>query len=160
MSESGAPARPGGGHHPLESAEQTRRRRIVNAVVAVVLILIVVIGLVLFEQNKRDSLATERAQQLHDRLAAAGLAAPGTGVIRDALGRDGGLICQDPASPLIEARYRAAISNGASGPGNRPVIADLDTIAATELAIDTYCPDKLRAYLEQMSDLKLGETTK
>ncbi|GAB2715833.1 hypothetical protein [Nocardia thraciensis] len=144
----------------LETSEQTRRRRIVNAAVAVVLILIVVIGLALFEQNKRDSLATQRARDLHDRLVAAGLPAPGPDVIGDSLGRDGGLICQDPSSPLIRARYRAAMANGASGPGNRPVIADVDTIAATELAIDTYCPDKLRAYLEQMSDLKLGDTTK
>ncbi|MBB5913178.1 hypothetical protein BJY24_002045 [Nocardia transvalensis] len=147
------------GHH-LETAEQTRHRRIVNAVVAGVLVLIAVIGLLVFEQTKQDSRTEQLAQQLHDRLVAAGLPAPDTDVIGDSLGSDGGLICQDPTSPLIAARYRSSITNGASGPGSRPVIADRDTIAATELAIDTYCPDHLRAYLERMSDLKLGDTTK
>jgi hypothetical protein len=151
----------GGGAGSLhETAEQTLRRRIINIVVVVVLVLIVVIGLLTFDRNKRDAQSGALAEQLHGRLAAAGLPAPDADVIRDSLGRDGGLICQDPSSPLIKARYRSAISNGASGPGSRPVIADREAITATELAIETYCPDNLPAYLRQVDTLKLGDTTK
>jgi hypothetical protein len=56
--------------------------------------------------------------------------------------------------------YRSAISNGVSGPGNRPVIEDRDVITATTLAIETYCPDNLPAYLRQTDTLKLGDTTR
>jgi hypothetical protein len=86
--------------------------------------------------------------------------APDTGVIRDSRGRDGGLICQAPSSPLIRARYRSAISNGASGPGNRPVIADRDVVATTGLAIEACCPGNLPAHLRQVDTLKLGDTTR
>ncbi|WP_068006635.1 hypothetical protein [Nocardia pseudobrasiliensis] len=58
------------------------------------------------------------------------------------------------------SRYLAAISTGAGGPGNRPIIADRAVITGTELAIETYCPDNLPAYLRQVDTLKLGDTTK
>ncbi|MBF6173039.1 hypothetical protein [Nocardia blacklockiae] len=149
-----------GGASRLETAAQTRRRRIVNAVIAAALILLVIVGLLTFQQRQRDSESTGRADALHARLIEAGLPTPGAAAIRDALGRDGGLICQDPSSPLIEARYRSAVANGAGGPGSRPVIADRDVVTATALAIETYCPDHLPAYLRQVNDWKLGDTTK
>ncbi|MFE3758319.1 hypothetical protein ACFXO9_28795 [Nocardia tengchongensis] len=91
-------------------------------------------------------------------VAVAGLAAPDPTTIADSLGADGGLVCQDPSSPLIKARYRASISNGATGPGSRPVIADDDVLKATALAIATYCPDELASYLKNVGDLKTGDT--
>ncbi|SUA75990.1 Uncharacterised protein [Nocardia otitidiscaviarum] len=81
---------------------------------------------------------------MHARLLAAGLAAPDPRVIADSLGADGGLVCQDPSSPLVQARYQAAISNGATGPGARPVTWDRDLLAATALAIETYLPGSPR----------------
>ncbi|WP_405488518.1 hypothetical protein [Nocardia sp. NBC_00511] len=81
-------------------------------------------------------------------------------MIADSLGEDGGLVCSDPSSPLIKARYEAAISNGATGPGARPIIADNEVFTATSLAIETYCPDKLAAYLETTDKLKKGDTLK
>lgn len=137
-----------------------RMRRLIYLSVAVVLVAIAVAGVIVFNQIKSDDEATRKAEQLHSRLVAAGLAAPDAGVIADSLGSDGGLVCQDPSSALIKARYRAAISNGASGPGNRPVIADSDILEATALAIETYCPDKLAAYLRETGTLKTGDTVK
>ncbi|MEV5649411.1 hypothetical protein AB0L57_14270 [Nocardia sp. NPDC052254] len=146
--------------HPTESAEQTRNRRVVNVVVAVVLVAMAIVGLLVFEQKRDDARAAELAHELHDRLVEVGLPAPDPDRIADILGDDGGLICSDPSSPLVAARYRDAIATGAAGPGSRPVILDRDVLAATEIAVDTYCPDHLPAYLDQVANLKLGDTTK
>ncbi|AHH15400.1 hypothetical protein NONO_c05880 [Nocardia nova SH22a] len=146
--------------HPVETAEQTRNRRFVNVIVVVVLVALAIVGLLVFEQKRDDARAAELAQVLHDRLVAAGLPAPEPDRIADTLGDDGGLICSDPSSPLVAARYRDAIATGAAGPGNRPVILDRDVLAATEIAVRTYCPDHLPAYLDRVARLRLGDTAK
>ncbi|MBF6134099.1 hypothetical protein IU501_13975 [Nocardia otitidiscaviarum] len=137
-----------------------RGRRLVYLVVAAVLVAVAVAGMIVFEQIRDDDAATAKAERLHARLLAAGLAAPDPRVIADSLGADGGLVCQDPSSPLVKARYQAAVSNGATGPGARPVIADRDLLAATALAIETYCPDRLAVYLEETGTLRTGDTLK
>ncbi|MGW4242778.1 hypothetical protein [Nocardia sp. NPDC004722] len=137
-----------------------RERRLVYISVAVVLVALAVAGVIIFKRNSDSDDALRKAQVLQSRLVAAGFDSPEPQVIADSLGEDGGLVCSDPASPLIKARYEAAISNGASGPGSRPVIADRDVFTATSLAIETYCPDKLAAYLETTGHLKQGDTLK
>ncbi|MEV6772846.1 hypothetical protein AB0N05_29825 [Nocardia sp. NPDC051030] len=135
-------------------------RRITYLSVAVALVAVAVAGMIVFQRHQDNEDSLRRAQVLQSRLIEAGLAAPDPQVIADALGEDGGLVCQDPDSPLIKARYDAAISNGASGPGSRPVIADRDIFTATALAIETYCPDRLAAYLQKTGTLKTGNTVK
>ncbi|MGW4353264.1 hypothetical protein ACWELJ_14405 [Nocardia sp. NPDC004582] len=136
-----------------------RTRRLVYIAVAAVLVAVAVAGVIMFQQTRtRDDDAMSKARELSSRLEAAGLAAPDPTTIADSLGKDGGLVCQDPSSPLIKARYRASISNGAAGPGSRPVIADDEVLKATALAITTYCPDRLAAYLKSVGDLKTGDT--
>ncbi|MBL1077559.1 hypothetical protein JK358_24440 [Nocardia sp. 2] len=135
-------------------------RRIVYWSVALVLVAIAISGVIIFERDRDSDESLRRAEVLHSRLTQAGIAAPEPQVIADSLGEDGGLVCQDPDSPLIKARYQAAISNGASGPGNRPVIADTDVFTATALAIETYCPERLAAYLEETGTLKKADTVK
>ncbi|MEV0464428.1 hypothetical protein AB0I30_25925 [Nocardia tengchongensis] len=136
-----------------------RTRRLVYVAVAVVLAAVAVAGVVMFRQTRNhDDDTMSKARELSSRLEAAGLAAPDPTTIADSLGADGGLVCQDPSSPLIKARYRASISNGATGPGSRPVIADDDVLKATALAIATYCPDELASYLKNVGDLKTGDT--
>ncbi|MEU1207088.1 hypothetical protein [Nocardia sp. NPDC005825] len=134
-------------------------RRMVYLAVGVSLAAIAVAGVIVFQQTRsHDDDSMSKARELSSRLEAAGLAAPDPTTIADTLGKDGGLVCQDPSSPLIKARYRASISNGASGPGARPVIADDDVLKATALAITTYCPDELASYLKSVGDLKTGDT--
>ncbi|WP_308188336.1 amino acid permease [Nocardia australiensis] len=123
-------------------------------------LVLIVVGVIAFEGIHNDAEASTRAEQLHDRLVDAGIPAPQPRVIADTLGRDGGLVCQDPSLPLIKARYQASVSNGASGPGNRPIIGDRDVATAVELAIATYCPDRLGEYLDQVQDMKFDNTTK
>ncbi|WP_040803243.1 hypothetical protein [Nocardia concava] len=137
-----------------------RQRRLVYISVAVVLVALAVAGAIIFNREHSSDEALRKAQVLHSRLEAAGFTAPDPQTIADSLGEDGGLVCSDPSNPLIKARYEAAISNGASGPGNRPVIADTDVFTATALAIETYCPDKLAAYLETTGHLKKADTVK
>ncbi|MFB7721216.1 MULTISPECIES: hypothetical protein [unclassified Nocardia] len=133
-------------------------RRIVYWSVALVLVAIAVAGVIIFREDRDSDIALRRAQVLQSRLLSAGLAAPDPRVIADSLGEDGGLVCQDPGSPLIKARYQAAVTNGAAGPGSRPVIGDRDVYTATALAIETYCPDQLSKYLEETGTLRKGDT--
>ncbi|GAB4582861.1 hypothetical protein [Nocardia sp. IFM 10818] len=135
-------------------------RRTTYLMVAVILVAVAVIGVIIFRQERGSDAALRKAEVLRSRLTEAGLAAPEPRVIADSLGADGGLVCQDPESPLIKARYQAAISNGASGPGSRPVIADGDIFTATALAIETYCPDKLASYLQETGTLRTSDTVK
>ncbi|MEC3955326.1 hypothetical protein VMT65_19970 [Nocardia sp. CDC153] len=145
----------------VERPDQTRNRRLINLAVALVLVAVAVAGVIVFQQTRSDDdAALAKARELHSRLERAGLSAPDAQTIADSLGTDGGLVCQDPSSPLIKAQYLAAISNGASGPGARPVIADGDVLKGTALAIETYCPDKLASYLKDTGDLKTGDTVK
>lgn len=137
-----------------------RKRRIIYVISAVILGLIAIFGIVVFTQTSQDLDATVKAEQLHGLLLDAGLPAPEVNVLADSLGRDGGFVCQDPSSPLIKARYQSSISNGATGPGSRPVIGDRDTVTAVELTIATYCPDRLGDYLERVQDMKFEDTTK
>ncbi|MVU79260.1 hypothetical protein GPX89_18695 [Nocardia sp. ET3-3] len=137
-----------------------RSRRIVYVSVAVVLAALAVAGVIIFKREHQSDEALRKAEVLHSRLVAAGFTAPDPQTIADSLGEDGGLVCSNPSSPLIKARYEAAISNGATGPGARPVIADTDVFTATALAIETYCPDKLAAYLETTGHLKKADTVK
>jgi hypothetical protein len=126
--------------------------------------LIVLIGLAIgggfvFHWNAVNAEANDKAAQLKSRLEQAGLPAPDQQVIASALGTDGSAVCQNPSNPLIKARYQAAISNGASGPGNRPIIGDPDVAKAISLVIATYCPDNLGNWLKQVGDLKLENST-
>jgi hypothetical protein len=140
-------------------AGQTTRRWIYLGILAVAIAL-AVWGGVVFHWNSVSSAASSKAAQLRTRLENAGLPAPDTQVIADSLGTDGGIVCQNPSDPLVKASYQAAISNGASGPGNRPVIGDSDVAEAVSLTIATYCPDNLGSWLKHVrDDLKLEDTT-
>jgi hypothetical protein len=135
------------------------RRKWIYLGTLVVLVGLAIWGGFVFHQNAVNSEAKSKASQLKTRLENAGLPAPDSQVIADALGTNGGQVCQDPSDPLIKARYQAAISNGATGPGMRPIIGDPDVAKAVSLVIATYCPDNLGNWLKQVSDLKLENST-
>lgn len=136
------------------------KRRWIYITAAVLLVVFALIGLLTFRGIRESTEANAKAEQLHNNLVAAGLPAPETRVIADALGEDGGSVCQDPSSPLIKAKYQASITNGAAGPGQRPVIGPNDTVEAVALTIAVYCPDRLPDYLSHLDTLKLDDTTK
>ncbi|MBF6087346.1 hypothetical protein [Nocardia cyriacigeorgica] len=137
-----------------------RKRRVIYITAVVLLGAFALFGLAQFDRIRNDHRADVLAGQLHDQLDAAGLPAPDPQVIANSLGTDGGIVCEDPSSPLIRARYQQAISTGAGGPGQRPVIGSGDMVQAVELAIATYCPEHLDDYRNQVGDMKFDETTK
>lgn len=53
---------------------------------------------------------------------------------------------------------KIALSNGAGGPGQRPVISDNVAINAAEPAVSVYCPDQLGAFKKAYGDLKYADT--
>ena len=70
------------------------------------------------------------------------------------LGDDGGAVCANPNDALSRATFLSQLTNGATGPGNRPVIANA-RIAEGELAIiKIYCPDELAEFQQFIDDLK------
>jgi len=133
------------------------RRKLIYIATLVVVLGLGVWGVVAFHSSVVGSQADSKAQQLKSRLESAGLPAPDTRVIADTLGTNGGMVCQDPTNPLIKANYQAAITNGAAGPGSRPVIGDNDIVEAVSLTIATYCPDQLGNWVKHVrDDLKLA----
>lgn len=129
-------------------------RRLLWGAGAVVVILLV-IGLITFNGHKQDQAAQQKAQQLSGELAAAGLRVPvEQSTITEALGADGGAICENPASALGKATLFAQLTNGADFVGIRPIIVDSRVVQGEELVLKVYCPDKLQKYQETIAHLE------
>lgn len=146
-----APQRP-----TSESDEPWRRRhrQLLWGAGAVVVILLV-IGLITFSGHKQDQAAQQKAQQLSQEFAGAGLPVPvHQRTIAEALGTDGGAICENPASALGKATLFANLTNGAAFVGSRPIIADRRVVKGEELILKTYCPDELPKYQETIAHLE------
>jgi hypothetical protein len=73
------------------------------------------------------------------------------------LGDDGGAVCQDPASALSRATLNAQLTNGAAGPGQRPVIADKRVVQGQALIIKVYCPEYIEEFQQVVDDLKFDD---
>jgi hypothetical protein len=71
--------------------------------------------------------------------------------------RDGGAGCANPDSALQQARWQQGMSNGADGPGQRPIISDRDIALADTLIIDTYCPNKLPDFKSKIDKFKFDD---
>jgi hypothetical protein len=116
------------------------------------LILFVVIALITFSSARSSAKANEKADELIAAMTAAGADAPSRDQVVRVLGDDGGAICEDPGNALKRATLNSLLTNGAAGPGQRPVIADERVIKFEVLVIRTYCPDELEDLLEELED--------
>jgi hypothetical protein len=76
------------------------------------------------------------------------------------LGSDGGAVCDNPATALGKATLADTITNGADFVGRRPVIIDRRILQGEKLILETYCPDKLQAYRDQIDDFKTDNVLK
>lgn len=135
-----------------------RKRRLVFLVTGIVVLALAIWGAVVFNEVKQDRQARNRADQLIDSLRDADLPTPSKESIVDTFGRDGGMVCENPTSDHALARYNAMLSNGASGPGNRPIIADKQAVEAEALVIGTYCPDQLAKFTKHVDGLTFKDT--
>jgi Tfp pilus assembly protein PilX len=137
----------------------TRRERSVIYIVSIVLLVVMlIIGLVTFASARESQRAAELADELTAALEAEGARVPSQDAIIGVFGDDGGAVCAaDPGDGLVAATLFAQLTNGAAGPGMRPVIADSRVVQGSRLVIETYCPDKLADFEQAVADLDLND---
>ncbi|MER5350339.1 hypothetical protein ABT093_08395 [Kitasatospora sp. NPDC002551] len=126
----------------------------------VLLIGMLITGLLTYTQLHETNEANRKAQQLSEALTAAGYPVPSQDQIVHTLGEDGGAVCEDPAGALQQAQWKYGMSNGAAGPGQRPVLSDREVVFAEAIVLSVYCPDKLAAIKDKIDDLKLDDTVR
>lgn len=137
-----------------------KRRRTTYWVLGILFVVIAGGALLTFRSAKATQNATAKANQLAEAFAAAGLPKPTTDQISRVLGEDGGAMCKNPNDYLKKAILQYGMSNGAAGPGIRPVITDKQVVQGEVLAISIYCPEKLPEFTTYVTGLKFDDVIK
>jgi Tfp pilus assembly protein FimT len=133
---------------------QTRRERTwIYYTSLIILGLMVVAALIAFRGARETREAQDKADQLIAALEEAGARTPSRDQIVRVLGDDGGATCANPNDALSRAVLLSQLTNGASGPGARPVIADSRVVQGQLLIIEIYCPDELEEFQQFVDDL-------
>ncbi|MCX4981917.1 hypothetical protein [Streptomyces sp. NBC_00572] len=126
----------------------------------VILVGLVVTGLIRYESVTTNNESAAKANQLQDELVKAGYPSFETDTIEQLLGTDGGPVCEDPGSALKTALWKIQQSNGAAGPGMRPVITDSRAVEAERIVLQVYCPDQVDDFDDALNDLKTDDTVR
>ncbi|MFE6760211.1 hypothetical protein ACFVDQ_42565 [Streptomyces sp. NPDC057684] len=130
-------------------------------VCAILLLLaLMVVGIIQYDSVRTTNDAHKKANRLADELVAAGYSRPDAGGVVRTLGTDGGNVCDDPGSALKSGLWKIHLSNGAGGPGQRPVISDRRAVEAEAIVLGVYCPDKLEKIQDKVGDLKTDDTVR
>lgn len=137
-----------------------RQRTITYVVLGVLALGAILTGILIFNNAKANRDAEAKAQQLSAAFVAAGLPAPDTQQIARTLGTDGGAVCADPTNALKRAILFAGMTNGAAGPGQRPIIADSRVVQGERMVLQVYCPEQVPAFDEYVSDLTFDDVIK
>ena len=139
----------------VEETSTEKDRRVIYIVIAGALVLLLIICFVFYRSAKSDQQAQDKANQLIAALQKAGVrVVPSQAQIVGVLDNDGGALCKDPASALRKSILFDQLTNGASGPGRRPVIVDSRVFKGQLLAIQIYCPDQLPRFQQLVEKLK------
>jgi hypothetical protein len=127
----------------------------------IVLGVFVLIALFSFSSARATRQANEKADQLLTTLQDAGVERlPTKEQIVRVLGDDGGAVCDEPGHALRQATLHTMMSNGAAGPGQRPVIADSRVIQGMVAVLQVYCPDELEDFQERVADFNFDNVIK
>ena len=126
-------------------------------VLGIVLLLVLGTAMLSFHHARETREADEKADQLTAAFTALGLPAPGKDQIVRVLGDDGGPTCADPHDALLRGVLYGQLTNGAAGPGQRPVIADNRVVQGQLLIIKVYCPQHLGQFQQVVDDLKFAD---
>jgi hypothetical protein len=119
----------------------------------VILIALAIFGLIAYDAKQDDEEARAKAQQLAQKMEAAGLTPPADlDMFVATLGNDGGAVCDNPANALGKAILADQLTNGASFVGRRPVIADNRFVAGEALILEVYCPEELEEFRQDVVD--------
>ena len=141
---------------PVES-ESRRERGWIYLTACVLLGVVLIAALLLWREARETARARENADELVSLMQENGVASPDRDRIIRVLGDDGGATCQDPNEALTRAVVLALLSNGATGPGSRPVIADSRAVRGQLLIMQVYCPDELDEFREFVDGLQTEE---
>ncbi|MEV0802893.1 hypothetical protein AB0I34_34745 [Kribbella sp. NPDC050281] len=141
---------------PAET-QPARERSWIYITACVILGVLLIVGLLTFRSQKQSNEANQKADQLIAALAAAGARTPDRDQIVRVLGNDGGATCENPNNALGRAVLFTQLTNGAAGPGARPVIVDSRALKGQLLIIQIYCPDELKEFQEFVDDLKTDD---
>ena len=140
---------------PADTTGNTRR--ITYIVIGAVLLVLLIVALIAFNSNKETQAAEQKADQLIATLGQAGLRAPPKDQVVRVLGDDGGTVCADPQLALKKTIMYGLATNGAAGPGLRPVIGDNLLTQAGLAVIKTYCPDQLPDFPQTAEEFKTAD---
>ena len=140
--------------------DEPNMRRVIYIVIGAVLLVLLVIALITFRNVNKSVEANAKADQFIAEVTAAGLPTPNRDIVVSLLGDDGGAVCRDPTNYLKVAVARNLMSNGAAGPGQRPVIGPRQVVDAEALVIKVYCPDQADEYSEFVNSHRYADVVK
>jgi hypothetical protein len=143
---------------PVET-QSPRERGWVYITACVLLVALAVGGLIAFTGAVQTAQAQEKADQMVAALEQAGVPNADRDRIIRVLGDDGGATCDDPSSALRRSTMFSMLTNGAAGPGIRPVIADSRAVRGQLLIMQVYCPDELADLQQVVDDLRTADLT-
>ncbi|WP_433829912.1 hypothetical protein ACQP2E_09460 [Actinoplanes sp. CA-015351] len=135
----------------------TRNNTVLYVCAGLLILVLGAVAVLSWSEAKQTQDATTKALQLRTAMSAAGMRTPTTDQIVRTLGDDGGAVCFDPGSALRRGVLYGQLTNGAAGPGLRPVIADNKVVKGQLLIIEVYCPQYLDRFQDVVDDLKLAE---
>jgi hypothetical protein len=138
-------------------SQPRRERSWIYYTALILLIAMVVAALIVFRGAKESREASDKADQLIAALEDAGARTPDKDQVVRVLGDDGGATCENPNDALSRSVLLSQLSNGATGPGARPVIADSRVFKGQLLIIEVYCPDELDDFRAFVEDLETAD---
>ena len=141
---------------PAET-QSPRERSWIFIAVLVLLAVITLAGVLAFSRGVNDAQAQNKANELVNALTEVGARTPDVDQVARVLGDDGGATCENPNEALSRAVLLSQLTNGATGPGQRPVIADSRVVQGQLLIIQIYCPDELDDFKDFVGDLKTDD---
>lgn len=131
-----------------------RERSIIYVITIVVLVVLGVIAVVTFLTARQEAEAQDKAEQFLSSLEENGIDTALTAEqIARVLGDDGGGVCANPNEALSKAILFDRLSNGAAGPGQRPILAEDRLLEGQLLIIETYCPEELEEFQQFVDEL-------
>lgn len=141
-----------------ESVRTTRGDRVVYWVAVGLLVVLTVIALLAFRTAREQASATQKAEELVATLEAAGVERlPSVERVARVLGDDGGSVCAEPGDALRRSTLLAMLTNGASGPGVRPVIVESRLFEGQVAVMSVYCPEHLEDVRAFLDDLRTSD---
>jgi hypothetical protein len=137
-----------------------KERYIIYAVLGVVFIGLAIWGVAAYSSQRASKEADEKADTLLQKFDKAGLPELDKDQVVQQFGTDGGAVCESPVGSLAKALLKQNLSNGAGGPGQRPIISDRDVLEGQLLVVSTYCPEKAPKVSSLINDFHFDDVIK